>query len=170
MEEAVALIIRCIKNSVVMSVNANLHALHKANSDHLYYMFFLLVIQKQKIWYCHPFPDFILTFLLFCFLIQPCVSTTIFPPHRSSITEWQRWRPLLSRPTGGAGGWRWRRWLKTCCVRLFCLAGAPSSSCWKEKASTPTCAQVRSVSVKCIFCWGETIGQQELTKTQTPEC
>lgn len=64
-----------------------------------------------------------------------------------SFTEQPRCRPLSSRPTGGAGGWQWRRLLRTCCVRPCCLAGAPCSSCWRGRASTPTCAQVQSASI-----------------------
>ena len=70
----------------------------------------------------------------------------LFPPVHPlpifSVAEQQRWRPLSSRPTGGAGGWQWRRWLKTCCVRRCCLAGARCSSCWRGRASTPICVQV----------------------------
>lgn len=68
-----------------------------------------------------------------------------------SFTEQPRCRPLSSRPTGGAGGWQWRRLLRTCCVRPCCLAGAPCSSCWRGRASTPTCAQVQSASICCMW-------------------
>lgn len=71
----------------------------------------------------------------------------VHPSIPSFIAEQQPWRPLSSRPTGGAGGWRWQRSLRTCCARLCCLAGAPCSSCWRGKASTPTCAQVKPAAL-----------------------
>lgn len=77
------------------------------------------------------------------------------------LAEQQWWRPLSSRPTGGAGGWQWRQLLKTCCVRLFCWAGALCWSCCKGKVSTPTCAQVTSVPLNLNLLFGvlETNGE-----------
>lgn len=85
-------------------------------------------------------------------------------------SEQQTWRPLLSRHTGGVGGWQWQRWLKTCCVRPCSWVGAPFWSCWRGKVSTPTCAQVQWNDWTIIYFIISSIGGRIFYFKEVVEC
>lgn len=57
------------------------------------------------------------------------------------ILTQQRWLPRWPQPSPAAGGWRWRRSLKTCFSPPCCWAGVPCSSCSNLRASTRTCVK-----------------------------
>ena len=68
----------------------------------------------------------------------------------------EAWLQPWPRRSRAAGGWRWRRWWRTCCSRPCCWAGARCSSCSSRRASTPTCATRKRVSGDSGLCCDRT--------------